>query len=564
MLAFLAAACFVASAPGMIDVTEAIGLGPTVVPETVGRLCFADINGDGWPDLIVDRHRVFINTPDAKSPIGRRFVEIPTDKTGLPTPLTGTVAVFADLDDDGKLDAIYAENAQPDDPKWKDHGRRTRWQKGNGDGTFQAAQPLPTPPRPTISIAVGDVNRDGKLDLFFANSYKAGDTYEGFPCDLLLSDGKGSWKHVSLPDEKIKFDETTDPGGRPTYGGMILSLNGRAPVILSLSYGRRWNRLWVPGPHDTWTDVAPQLGLDGDDNRSGVYPAWLVEYAKKHPQFPSAPEKPFRANGNNFDASIADVNNDGQFDLFISDITHAWAGDSSDRSRLLFQHDGKFKPDPLYNVDRVPDPKDEHWNQGDLFSELVDLNGDGLLDLVLSSGDYPDNHLRIYLQKPGGGFVEATGQLGVIHDGSQQISIADIDGDGVPDLAVSETFFRLDAKQINGRKPHLRVFVNRLAGGNNVFVLRVHGDGKSVSRDALGAIAKIELADGRKLQRQLVGIGGHGGKQHDFPMFFGLGKTTLLRRVEVIWPNKRRRSQVFRDVVAGQYTLEYGAKLTRR
>lgn len=545
----------------MLDVTDAVGLGPTVVPEVVPRVAFVDLNRDGWVDVVVNRHRVFLNTKDSNSPIGRRFAEIPASKTGLQEPLPGTATVFADLDNDGQLDALVSESCQTDDPKWKDPGRRTRWYRGRGDGTFMAPRFLPTPPRPTIAIGVGDVNRDGKLDVFFANSYKAGDTYEGFPGDLLMNLGRAGWTRVALPGDDVPFDEDRDLGPRPTYGAMIATLDGKTPGILELSYGRRWNRFWTKRGTQ-WHDDAPKLGLDGDANRTGVYPDWLLEYAKMHPQFPTKPEKPFRANGNTFDASVNDVDGDGRFDVFLSEITHAWAGDSSDRSRLLFQApDGTFATRAEFNVDRIP--TDQRWNQGDLFSELVDMDCDGLVDLLISSGDYPDQHLHFFKQFPGGGFVAADGNLGVVHDGSQQISLGDIDRDGAPDLIVGQTFFRLNTEQIGGRSPHLRVLVNRMTQGRKSFNLRLTGDGKRVNRDALGAIVKVRLENGSRMQRELVGIGGHAGKQHDFVTFFGLGDVAQVKEVQVCWPDKPQTVQTLGSVSPGDYELKFGERTLR-
>ena len=36
-----------------VDVTDAVGLGAEVIPETVSRLCLADLDGDGWPDAVI-------------------------------------------------------------------------------------------------------------------------------------------------------------------------------------------------------------------------------------------------------------------------------------------------------------------------------------------------------------------------------------------------------------------------------------------------------------------------------------------------------------------------------
>lgn len=549
----------------MIDVTEAIGLGPTVVPEIVPRVCFADLNRDDWPDVVVNRHRVFLNVADSSSPVGRRFQEIPAAQTGLQEPLGGTATVFADIDNDGMLDAVVSESCQPDDPKWQDHGRRTRWQRGKGDGTFYTAQALPTPPRPTIAIAVGDINRDGRLDLYFGNSYKAGDdTFEGFPGDLLLSDGKSGWKRVALPGDDVPFNEDTDVGARPTYGAMMASLDGKHTGILSLSYGRRMNRFWLPASEGAWLDLAPKLGIEADENRTGVYPDWFKEIAKTNPNYPQTNEKPFRSNGNNFDAAVGDVDGDGRLDLFLSDITHAWAGESSDRSRLLFQEaDGRFRMRPGYNADHF-NPKEQRWNQGDLFSELVDLDSDGDLDLIISSGDYPDQHLHLFLQTPGVGFVPADEVFSAQHDGSQQISLGDIDRDGDPDLIVGQTFFRLNEQQIAGRKPHLRFFANQMRPDPHSLVIRIKGDGKTVNPDALGAIVKAELPNGQKIQREIVGIGGHAGKQHDFVAFLGLGEATSVRRLDVAWPDRKNTTQTFRNLKAGYYELGFRGKLKAR
>src|SRR5690606_6247248 len=144
----------------------------------------------------------------------------------------------------------------------------------------------------------------------------------------------------------------------------------------------------------------------------GRYPDWLKERAKTDPRFDRPDEKPFRSHGNTFDAAVGDIDNDGAFDLFLAEITHGWAGDSSDRSRFLVQSESdgmvRFAPDDRLSVDRVPgDPTIRNWNQGDLYAELADFDLDGRLDLLLASSDYPDDQrLRLWRQQddPPGSF----------------------------------------------------------------------------------------------------------------------------------------------------------------
>ncbi|MFO0872917.1 MAG: CRTAC1 family protein [Phycisphaerales bacterium] len=614
-----------------VDATAMFGLGTDVIPETVARVSAVDLDGDGFADLVIDRHRVFMNRVDATSPCGRRFVEVPADTTGLDVPQSGTVAVFADLDNDGRPDAITAEfcdvgNKAEGDGAWKDHGKRTRWQRGRGDGTFEAPILLPVPPRPTIAIAVGDVDLDGWLDLWFGNTYVwYGHGVEAFTNDLLMSaardastkpagdaapdavaaprGGEPRWTRVALPEDAATFDEEHDLAGRPTFGTLICRLDGFVrPLLLELGYGRRWNRLWCAAADGTWVDLAPAMRVDGDAIRHGRYPPWLAERGKTDPRFAREDEKPFRSNGNNFDASVGDVDGDGRFDVLITDITHAWAGESSDRTRVLFAEGPTpaipgFRPSvvpppiggglvasssgvtapyafsdvPAFSLDRIPaagSPDEQRWNQGDLFGALADLDNDGRLDVIVSSGDYPDNQrLRVFLQgsiNDPARLRDATTAIGIDHDGSQQIALADFDGDGDLDILAGQTFNRYGPDQIRGRSPHPALLRNEASGTNRSLHLRLRGDGVRVNSAAIGAIVEVTLPDGTKRVAQVVGPGGHAGKQGDFIAHVGLGAFATASEVRIRWPGRTVGAQgvveelpptVLHDVPAGRWTI---------
>ncbi|MHC4219496.1 MAG: CRTAC1 family protein, partial [Planctomycetota bacterium] len=558
----LIAAIWAALAPvqehRFVDLTDEVGLGAGVVGTTISRCCFADLNGDGWADAVVDRHRVFLNVAGETS-LGRRFVEVPD--CGLPSPQRGDIAVFADIDNDGHLDAVITRYVDQYNPSWTDDGQRTGWRSGRGDGTFGENRPLEDAPIATTSaVAVGDVNRDGKLDLWLGNWYvRYGETLSGYANDLLVQTSKG-WRNRWLPrGERDGFvvKEDIDHRGRPTYGTMIARLDEVGqPELLELNYGRRWNRLyqWTVSP-DTlptamWRDIAPDAGLDGDKIRHGRYPEWLKERAKEDPRFDRADEKPFRANGNTFDCAVGDIDGDGDFDLFLSEITHAWGGDSSDRSRFLLNRLAEtgrleFEPEARLSVDRIP-AEGNKWNQGDLFCALSDMDNDGRLDLLLSSGDYPDDErLRLYRQQPDGSFADVTAEVGLDHDGSQQISLADVDGDGDLDILAGQTFFRYPQEQRAGREPRLRLFVNETPTANHGLTLRLEGDPqRHTNHRALGAIVNATVG-GVTMRRQLIGIGGHSGKQQDFVVHFGLGAAQRVDTLTVIWPDVGHTTQTF-------------------
>lgn len=597
-----------------VEATADLGLGGLAG----SHCCFVDLNNDGRPDAVVGRNRVFLNvdgtpprsreglnegeessrsreglgedTDDAEWKHAFGFVEV--EASGLPAFRRGDIAVFADLDNDGNKDCVWTRYLDVNTDNYEpptEGPTKTAWLRGNGDGTFGtpigAWEVIEAATKATTAaVAVGDVNRDGWLDLYLGNWYvKYGEGLEGIPDQLLLG-GDGSFRDASdrFANHDAVFDEDTDSAGRPTYGVVIADLlrahtdDGEPglPELLDLNYGRRWNRMWesASSAQDAeLRDRAPALGIDGDAVRHGRHPAWLKERAKTDPRFDREDEKPFRSNGNTFDAAIGDIDNDGDFDLFLAEITHAWAGESSDRSRFLVQQQEVidesepwvtrmvFTSPPGLSVDRVPDdPTIRSWNQGDIFCELADFDLDGRLDLLLCSSDYPDNQrLRVYRQQADGSFSDITSWVGIDHIGAGQPSLADIDGDGDLDLMVGQSFNRLRRDQREGREPRVRVYLNQAAERSlgNGLVLRLVGDpGQGVSRDALGAVVRMTaVINGERAtqSRQIVGIGGHQGKQMDLVAHFGLGDAARAERVEIDWPADERVVTLLENVEAG-------------
>ena len=172
-------------------------------------------------------------------------------------------------------------------------------------------------------------------------------------------------------------------------------------------------------------------------------------------------------------------------------------------------------------------------------AQFADVNHDGYADLFIVKGNVaamPDfaalDPNNLLLQQPDGRFVEAGQQAGVasVKRGRGGM-LVDLNGDGLLDMLVVN---RWDKAQVwrnvgsgtadkpapMGRWLQLRL---QQAGGN---------------RDAIGAWVEVDLgeAGGKRVIRQELTVGGGHASGHLGWMHFGLGQADKVR-VRVLWPH---------------------------
>ncbi|ODT60211.1 hypothetical protein ABS71_17410 [bacterium SCN 62-11] len=503
------------------------------------RCSLIDVNGDGWLDL-VSGSQVF------ESLKGAAF------SSGAGIFLNCSFSVWGDFDNDGKLDALAVSRQTPaefaQEPKHHRVYLSHRW--------------LTSPEfrRPenwnTLGVALADLDRDGKLDVAFGQAYvDESKGYEAQQMRVYSGLGDGSFEEKT---EKWGFLTPGPPGaangGRPLYGLSAADVdNDGYAELLGAAYGRQWNTLWKRGKNAFYSECAAKFGLDGDSLRHGQYSEATREKFRQRKQ-PRPDELPFRSNGNTFCLAPADFDGDGDLDVFSADITHSWAGDSSDLSALLVNRLETFQepfferclevlhqPDPETGFrvrptrglarDHSPQPA-ANWNQGDLQAHWVDLDCDGLLDLVVCESDYPGNRLRIFLQQADRSFRESEKELGIEFNNCPGVAIGDVDRDGDPDLVALGTRTRWPEAR---PKPEVVLWRNQTS--NPSLNLRLVGDGLTANRDAIGARVYLETDQGTQM-RELQGSYGHWGQQtQPGEVHFGLGNSTP-RRIRIVWPDR--------------------------
>ncbi len=133
----------------------------TSYPVGGSSLVAADLNGDGYPDLVVWQNSTFnvavlINKGDGTFYAATEYT--------VPGYFLGYVSAIGDVNGDGKLDLVTGAASTS--------GYQISVLPGNGDGTFAAPVSTPVvlngDGSPVVA-ALGDLNGDGKLDIVMAN-----------------------------------------------------------------------------------------------------------------------------------------------------------------------------------------------------------------------------------------------------------------------------------------------------------------------------------------------------------------------------------------------------------
>lgn len=388
---------------------------------------FGDLNGDGRPDLLAEAPTGYIrawrNDSTADGPRFTPVIDSLRDVHGVPIFADPqNILTVVDIDCNGRLDLFIGRVAGYID-RYEQVGRdrhgfpifdllEERWQDIEILGPIPG-QTAPFEGGPTLrhganTMAFGDIDGDGDLDLFWGDFFEAG---------LLLIRNDGSCARPSLRGKPTRF-----PGEKE-----LITSGYNAPSLADVDGDGRLDLVMgvIGGAYQPARTAIDNLYL-------------LTQPAADSFHLESRRLITMIDVGSESVPALADLDGDGDLDLLLANKI-APAEDST-ATITWFENVGTATAPVLVDRGLLPIRGSFHWAPA-----VVDLDGDGLLDLVLGTWTDRVQWWRNVGTRTAPSWQVADTALVTITRGSNTTpTLADLDGDGLLDMIVGEASGQLN------------------------------------------------------------------------------------------------------------------------
>ena len=448
--------------------------------------------------------------------------------------------VWGDYNNDGFVD-LYLSNGQQD----------YEWEgllyKNNGDGSFTSittAGDIVTEKYTSGGSSWGDYNNDGYLDMYVANVVKkSGFSYNYLPNSLHSNNADGTFTKETTSSVGDIVETQSSSSGAVEW----LDYNNDSYLDAATSnatlFGAANNFLYQNSgpPSYTFSEVSNTFTTNGTSMRAGIS---AIDYDEDGdidivvvsgnefnntrlyvntgaPSYDFSVTTLLSSSKPTQGASWGDIDNDGDFDLYLAN-GGTDGTPSSPTTNNLFRNDAGTLTEITSGVG--PLITDSDFSYAPAFG---DYDNDGDLDLFVGNdGKYDDGYrCRLYDNDGTGVFTSNTSTtLTINNDFGRSAAWADIDNDGDLDLMM-------------GREGPNRLFVNN-GNSNKWSEIKAVGDGTTSNSKAIGAIVKLNATINSNTYTQIRDVSSQSsrGSHNDLRTHFGLGNATKINTLSVNWP----------------------------
>ena len=524
-----------------------------------GGVAIGDVNNDGFADIFVtsnfEANKLYLNK-GGKDGASFQFEDI-SDKAGIVgKKFWSTGVTFADVNGDGLMDIYVCNSGSRDQrgnqlymnegikngiPSYKEKAKEA----GLEDGGF------------STHAAFFDYDRDGDLDMYLLNNSFTPIDKLGYVNLRNERDKLGGHKLFRNDSEgsSLKFTDVSEAAG--IYGSLI-------GFGLGITIGDVNN--------DNWLDVY----ISND-----FYERDYLYINQKDGTFKEDLENEMpHISLSSMGADIADINNDGNLDIFVTDMlpaddrrlktTSVFEGYNLTELKLRqgFWHqymrnmlhlnngDGTFSEIGQFSGVHATD-----WSWGAL---IFDMDNDGLKDIFVANGvakdltdqDFVDflgdrNTMQQMLEGKKFDYKEFTDKISSVpipnyafkNNGNLHFSnnvknwglegpgfsngsaYGDLDNDGDLDLVV------------NNVNAPLSVYKNKTNEVNKTHFLKVQLKGTGKNLNGIGATVTVYQKGTQSVLQQMPNRGFQSSSDHQ--MIFGLGQNATIDSLRIIWPDDK-------------------------
>ncbi len=363
-LALVTAQPAAAASPKFSDATASAGL-PTD-PHTSWGTSIADVNGDGWPDMLLNRHTqvpaLFLGGPNG-------FTESALE---WPTPMDRHNCSWGEANGDGRPDLLCVQGAGGGEGE----GPNELW-INTPDGFVESADAYglkQTLYRGRTATWI-DFDSDGDLDIFFGSAPR-----EGHP-DVTFRNDDGTFVETATGIEVSRDTENAtwadwDDNGYPDL--LITSILNKPSAYVNS--GGTFTKVAIPalGTRKWYGSAWGDINGDGRPDLAVIDPHYVRILRNDGGTFTKLKHIQI-AYGRGL--SWVDLNNDGRMDLYISRtaLTEEPSGKVDRGDVLLMQNkSGGFK--------LVKPAELTGWGGSGEGVSVLDFNQDLRMDVMVSNG----------------------------------------------------------------------------------------------------------------------------------------------------------------------------------